>query len=292
MLGFGSMELRGEPQGRALHESDVGRLLGDVLDAGVDLIDTSIDYGIAEERLGRHLAARRDEFFLATKCGCQADWRPAAPDERAPHDYRRANIVAGLEQSLRRLRTDHVDLLQVHLSPSVAVLERDDLIATLADLRDQGKVRFLGMSGVLPHLPEHLALGVFDVFQIPYSAVQPQHAAVIQQAADAGAGVIVRGGVAKGAPSGDARAVDRYADYATAWSAAGLDDLLAGMAPMTFALRYTISHPGMTSAIVGTASRDHLAANLAAVREGPLPDDVLAEAGRRLATVEPVRGRT
>lgn len=291
VLGYGSMELRGAPRGRDLDEAEVGALLGAVLDAGIDLIDTSIDYGLAEERIGRHLAHRRDEFFLASKCGCVVGWTPGSPEARGPHDYGRDNIVAGVEQSLRRLRTDRLDLLQVHLSPSVAVLEHDDVVATLHDLQAQGKVRFIGMSGRLPHLPDQLATGAFDVFQIPYSAVQRQHGGLIDEAARRGAGVIVRGGVAKGAPSGEAGVAERHADYAAAWRALEVDDLLDGMSPMEFALRFTISHPGMTSTIVGTASRAHLADNLAAARKGPLPPDVHAEAERRLDRIEDVEGR-
>lgn len=291
VLGYGSMELRDAPQGRPLDEATVGALLGEVLDAGIDLLDTSPDYGIAEERIGRHLAHRRDEFFLASKCGCLVGWSPESPEDRAPHDYARDNIVAGVEQSLRRLDTDHLDLLQVHLSPSLEVLQRDDVVATLQDLRAQGKTRFIGMSGTLPHLADHLDLGVFDVFQIPYSAVQRQHEDAIARAARDGAGVIVRGGAAKGAPSGDERSARRHTAYADAWRALEVDDLLDGMSPMTFALRFTISHPGMTSTIVGTASSAHLRANLDAVEAGPLPPERYAEALRRLDAIEPVAPR-
>jgi aryl-alcohol dehydrogenase-like predicted oxidoreductase len=282
VLGYGSMELRGPPRGRELDESAVGRLLNRVLDAGVDLIDTSIDYGVAEERIGRHIGHRRDEYVLASKCGCLVDWTPSSPEERAPHDFARANLVAGVEQSLRRLRTDHLDLLQVHVSPSRSVLEAEDVAGTLAELRDQGKVRFLGMSGTLPHVVDHLAMGIFDVFQIPYSLLQREHEGVISEAASRGAGVIVRGGAGKGTPSGEERQVARYAELADAWTGAGIDDLLDDMDPMTFTLRFTISHPGMTSTIVGTASSEHFDRNRAAVGRGPLPAALYEETKRRL----------
>jgi aryl-alcohol dehydrogenase-like predicted oxidoreductase len=77
-----------------------------------------------------------------------------------PHDYRAANVRAGVEQSLRLLRTDHLDLLQVHLSPSRSELEAGGTAEELQALRDAGKVRFIGMSGTLPHLPDHIAMGV------------------------------------------------------------------------------------------------------------------------------------
>ena len=70
-------------------------------------------------------------------------------------------------------------------------------------LREAGKVRFIGMSGTLPHLPEHIAMGVFDVFQIPYSALQREHEDLISAAAAVGAGTLIRGGAARGAPAQD-----------------------------------------------------------------------------------------
>ena len=187
LLGYGAMELRGPPRSPALSEHEAGALLNTLLDGGVTLIDTSISYGMSEELIGRHLSRRRHEYFLASKCGC-------IPERPLDHDYRRDNIRIGLEQSLRRLATDHLDLLQVHASPTRAQLEADATIETLLALRDEGKVRWVGMSGTLPDLPDHLEMGVFDVFQIPYSALQREHENLIDAAAAAGAGTLIRGG--------------------------------------------------------------------------------------------------
>lgn len=281
VLGFGAMELRDEPKGRALDEGEVERLLNAVLDLGITLIDTSIDYGRSEERIGRHLAHRRSEFVLASKCGCPVDADARTASGGTPHDYTGANIRAGVEQSLRRLRTDHLDLLQVHMSPSVAEMERAGTLETLTDLRDEGKVRFLGMSGTRPNLVDHLALDLFDVFQIPYSLLEPEDAPLISRAAGSGVGVLARGATGRGAfaVGGPSR---RGTDLRSTWDAAGLDELGEGMTPAEFTLRYTISHPGVTSALAGTASLDHLRANVEAVARGPLPDELLAEATRRV----------
>jgi len=284
-LAYGAMELRGAPKGRDLVDEDVGRLLNTVLDSGITLIDTSIDYGLSEELIGRHVGHRRDEFVLASKCGCPLVEDPDLPTRMGPHDYSRDNIVAGVEQSLRRLRTDRLDVLQVHLTPSRETLEADDVVATLHDLQASGKVRFIGMSGILPHLDDHIAMGVFDVFQIPYSVVQPQHGAAIDAAAASGAGVIVRGGAARGVPSGGERATERNPELTDVWGRAGLQELLDGMSAMEFTLRATLSHRGMTTNIVGTLNPDHLAENIAATGRGPLPPDVLEEARRRVAGV-------
>ena len=71
-LGYGSMELRGVPRGREVSEEQAERILNAVLDAGINFVDTSIDYGVAEERIGRYISQRRSEYFLASKCGCLA----------------------------------------------------------------------------------------------------------------------------------------------------------------------------------------------------------------------------
>ena len=285
-LGYGAMELRGPPGGPAIADDEAGRLLNALLDGGINLVDTSIDYGRSEELIGRYLAPRRDEFFLASKCGCMLEVPPGAQPP-FPHDYSAANVRAGVEQSLRRLRTDRIDLVQVHMSPSREQMEEDDTIEAMLALRAEGKVRFLGMSGILPNLAEHIAMGVFEVFQIPYSAVQREHEELIAAAAAGGAGVLVRGGAARGAPSEDKSwtvppiGLDEGVAQRR-WEAAGIDELLEGMSRQEFVLRFTLSHPGLSSTIVGTSRLDHLQSNLAIAAKGPLPADLYAEAKRRL----------
>jgi aryl-alcohol dehydrogenase-like predicted oxidoreductase len=76
ILGFGAMELRGQPRGPAITDDDAGRVLNAVLDGGINLIDTSVDYGRSEELISRYLSDRRDEYFLASKCGCPLEPPP------------------------------------------------------------------------------------------------------------------------------------------------------------------------------------------------------------------------
>jgi aryl-alcohol dehydrogenase-like predicted oxidoreductase len=287
ILSYGAMELRGLPRAPAIPEDEAGRLLNAVLDAGINLIDTSVDYGVSEELIGKHVSHRRDEYFLASKCGCPLS-PPADATPPYQHDYTAANVRADVEQSLRRLRTDRLDLVQVHMSPSRAQLEADDTVATLDALRDEGKVRFLGMSGILPHLPDHIAMGEFDVFQIPYSAVQREHEDLITAAAEAGAGTLIRGGVARGAAADDKNWSSGPLGLAQGegqrrWQSAAIGDLLDGMSPMEFMLRFTLSHPALSTTIVGTSNADHLRSNLAMAEKGPLPADLYEAARERLA---------
>jgi len=290
-LGFGGLELRGMVAGvgRPLSPGEPERILNAVLDAGINYIDVAVDYGEAESHIGRCIGRRRQAFFLATKCGCPLDVSQFSPSERTRygvplprlHDYSRDNIIAACHQSLRRLQTDYLDILQFHFSPARAVLEQEDAIATLQELKQQGKIRFLGCSSMLPNLTDHIEMGVFDVFQIPYSALQPEHETAIAEAAKAGAGIVVRGGVARGEP-GEGHGL---ADVWTLWERANMDELLAGMSATTFMLRFTITSPNAHTTIVGTLSPDHLQENVAAVLQGPLPTDVHTEAKRRLMAV-------
>ena len=201
MLGYGAMELRGAPRGRDVTEAQAETILHAVLDAGINYIDTSIDYGVSEERIGRYIGDRRSEYYLASKCGCLVGAPPAPRGQTSPHVFTRDNILAGVEQSLARMRTDYLDVLQFHISPSRRTLEEHGALETVLELKRAGTIRFVGMSGTLPNLADHIAMGVFDVFQIPYSAVEREHEAIIAAAAKAGAGIVIRGGAAKGAPT-------------------------------------------------------------------------------------------
>jgi aryl-alcohol dehydrogenase-like predicted oxidoreductase len=281
-LGYGAMELRGEPRGPAVTETEAANVLNAVLDAGINFIDTSPDYGSSEEHIGRSISHRRGEYFLASKCGCLVGARPAPAGQRNAHVFTAENVRAGVEQSLRRMKTDHLDLVQFHASPGRDELEREGGLAELQKLQAEGKVRFLGMSGTLPNLREHIGMGVFDEFQIPYSALEREHEAAIAEAATAGAGIVIRGGVARGAPTDWDRARPNL-PVRDRWEQANLDALLDGISRMEFTLRFTLSLPELATTIVGTRNPAHLRDNLAAAVKGPLPATVMEEAKRRLA---------
>src|SRR5262245_23824544 len=281
MLGYGAMELRVAPRGRDVTEAQAETILNTVLDAGINYLDTSIDYGLSEERIGRYIANRRSDYYLASKCGCMVGADPALRGQRNRHVYTRDNIRAGVEQSLRRMRTDYLDVVQFHGSPSRQALEEHGALEMVRELQQEGKVRFIGISSTLPHLTDHIAMGVFDVFQIPYSALQREHEAVISAAADGGAGIVIRGGAAKGAPSEGKQEGSQWAR----WQQARLDDLLEDMTRMEFILRFTFSHPEMDTNIVGTINPAHLQDNIRALLKGPLPETIYVEAKRRLEAV-------
>ncbi len=283
VVGYGAMELRGAPhrRPRPLSPDGAREVLQTVLDEGITFIDTSVDYGLSEELIGRFIGDRRDEYILASKAGCPLDHQPDAGHGALPHDFSAANIRTGLEQSLRRLNTDHLDLLQLHISPSLEVIRAQDVIATLTALRDAGHIRAFGISSTLPNIDDHLAIPELSALQVPYSALERDLEARIDTAHGQGLGIIVRGGVAQG---GNRPKTTATGEPVT-WEQTGLDELRDGDTREGFLLRFAISNPAVTTVIVGTANPEHVRANLSAARRGRLSDDVHTEARRRLDAV-------
>ena len=264
-LGWGAADRR------VWNEDLAESICNSVLDAGINYVDTANDYGRSEEFIGKLISHRRDEFYLASKCGCV----PGG----GSHVWTEENAFRGLHESLSRLRTDYLDLMQLH-NPTVNECERGRLVEALNEMRDQGKVRWIGISTTLPHLPTFLEWGVFDTFQIPYSALERQHEEWIARVAEAGIGTVIRGGVALGEPGQGLGIPERWRGF----SGAKLEDLQeADESRTAFMLRFTLTHPGIDTIIVGTQNPAHLRENVVAVNRGPLPADVYEEAKRRLS---------
>ena len=253
---------------------EAGRLLNGVLDSGINLIDTSPDYGHSEELIGSHLGHRRDEFFLATKCGC-----PSSPGRRAAvrprtttrreHPRRRRAEPAPHAHGPPRPRP-------VPLSPSQAGWRRTAGRGA-AGAAEEGKVRFIGMSGTLPQPRRPDRDGglrrvpdpVFGAAARARGADRSRRRRPAPARSSAAAWrAAPRPRTRPGAPSRSLRAPAAASD----WESAGLDEILpAGMNRMEFTLRFTLSHPGLSTAIVGTANPDHCSRTSMPRGEGPAP---------------------
>lgn len=279
-LGYGAMEIFG-PGICGRRERQAERILNAALDAGINFLDTAYDYGLSEEYIGRFISRRRNEYFLATKCGCTTQTY-----ETQSHLWTRENLLRNIDASLRRLKTDHVDVWQLH-NPSVEDVQAGDLAGVMEEVKAAGKVRWIGASSTLPHITTLLEWRVFDTFQIPYSALDRTHDHILTEAARTGAGTIIRGGVARGAPGLQRRIRVRLGlrphDPWAIWQTARLDELrMPGESRTAFVLRFAIAHPDAHTIIVGTLNPEHLAENLRAAETGPLSAEVYAEARRRL----------
>ena len=283
VLGFGAMELRGPkspiPKGRPVDPVQAETALNVALNHGINLIDTSIDYGESEGLIGRFISHRRNEFLLASKCGCNADTDAVEAGKAPRHIYTRENIINGVERSLKRLNTDYLDLLQFHGSPPPEF--REEAVQALLDLKRDGKTRFIGVSDVLPTVAHFVDMRVFDAFQFPYSALDSAHESLITQLGQFGVGTLIRGGIARGEPGHGLADPTLWGN----WDLANLDELLDGMNRFEFLLRYTISHPDLSTTIIGSMNPDHIRRNVTAAGRGPLLESTCAEVRRRLAAV-------
>ncbi len=275
-LGFGAMEVRGPRvwNGRPVTDSESEIILNAVLNSGINFIDTAYDYGRSEELIGRFISRRRHEYILATKCGCTLV--DHGDHDETPHVWTRDNLLHNIDTSLSRMKTDYIDLLQLH-GPTVQQTEEGQLVDVLKEIQATGKVRWIGISTYLPHITSYIESGQYDTFQVPYSALEREHENLIHAAGVGGAGVIIRGGVGRGEPGAGLGSADRW----SLWEKAGLDDLLEeGESRTGFLLRFTLTHPQLSTTIVGTKNPEHLAENVRYAQKGSLGLEVYEEAKR------------
>src|SRR4051812_7839466 len=269
-LGYGAMELAGAPKARAISESDAIRFINRVVDLGINYIDTSIDYGLSEQLIGKALQHRRAEIILASKCACQVGIEGVGRGGEK-HIYTGENVTAGVEQSLRRLRTDHLDVVQVHGNPSRKELEDGGVIDALLKLQRQGAVRHLGISSRLPLLAEFVDVDYFSVVQVPYSALQRQNEDVIAALSRAGKAVVARGVTGRGAPAKDwtTRPIGTAdGEVQQLWKSGRLDELLDGMSRIEFMIRFVLSNDAVDLPLLATTNEAHLAANIKYAMKG------------------------
>ncbi len=283
VLGYGAMELR------HLNETDAGTILNAVLDQGINYIDTSPDYGPSEEYIGKTLSQRRAEYKLASKCGCNVD---ASGKGLSPaHVWTRTQLLWNIEHSLRLLKTDHLDVWQLHgTAPEELPGGRnDEVIQTLQEIKQQGKVGAIALSfknggGSDPWYPggygQHylrqiLDFGVFDVLQIVYGGMVRTNEKGIALAASQGVGTVVRG------------VVKLYqTSFPDLFKSSGTAELCgSGESMSQFLLRFAMNQGGISTMIIGTRNPAHLAENIRAAEAGPLPADTYREAALRLAAV-------
>ena len=281
-LGFGAMELKDvvENGGRLPTEEHAGAVLNAVLNSGINFIDTAWCYDRSEEFIGRFISNRRDEYVLATKCGHW--WR----NDHDHSGWSPEGMMNCIDQSLQRLKTDHVDILQLHNATPDDVRTHDS-INTLKEIQTQGKTRFIGISTVLPHIEEFMEMDIFDTFQVPYSAMEPEHEEVIRRAAEKGIGTIIRGGVALGTPDlEDAAKRQTGVKVKNRWEAADLGSFAPEINPMEMMLRFTASHRHIHSIIAGTQNLEHIANNIRTIQKGELDGDLVRQIKDRVASIK------
>jgi aryl-alcohol dehydrogenase-like predicted oxidoreductase len=276
VLGFGGSEIG--YQGASART--VARLLGSALDAGLNVVDTAECYEDSERLIGQALRGRRAECLLLTKCGHaggfhRPDWRPEA-------------LRRSIERSLARLETDYLDLIQLH-SCSLETLRRGDAIEALERARERGWARYLGYSGDGAAARYAVACGRFDVLQISVSlADQEAIDGVLPLARARGLGVIAKRPLANAAWTHARRPAEPYyQEYWRRLRTLAYPFLADGAEAAATALRFTLTVPGVHTAIVGTARPGRWAENAAGLARGPLPRHAYEAIRRRWREVAP-----
>ena len=256
-LGLGAGSLGDE----GLTDTYAAKLLHTALDLGVRLIDTAPSYGVSEDRIGRHLAARRQEFVLSTKVGYGIDGVP---------DWTSECIRRGIDRALQRLRTEHIDIVLLH-SCDLQVLQRGEVIDALERAKLSGKIGVAGYSGENEGMRFALKCGSFGCLETSINVCDQKGLDdVVPSAQSAGIGVIAKRPVANAPWRFAQRPVGHYAEeYWHRWKTMDIDAL--GQDWQSLALRFAVWHTGAHSCIVGTASIEHLRQNAVIVAQGPLP---------------------
>src|SRR5215467_10645131 len=242
ILGFGGSEIGYQ----GVRGRTVTRLLDGALDAGLNVIDTAECYENSEELIGAAVGGRRREFYLFTKCGhgrgwSRGDWRPAA-------------LLASIERSLKRLATDHLDLIQLH-SCGLAELRAGDVIGALERARERGLTRYIGYSGDGEAARYAIECGRFDTLQTSVSiADQEALDLTLPLARERGVGVIAKRPLANAAWRYARKPAEPY--YQAYWARLRALDYPFLREPRddgaSTALRFTLAAPGVHTAIVGT----------------------------------------
>jgi aryl-alcohol dehydrogenase-like predicted oxidoreductase len=261
VLGFGGAEI-GFEQAAA---DTVEKLLHGALDAGLNVIDTAECYLNSEGLIGQAVAGRRKDFYLFTKCG--------HPEGLGTEDWRPVSLLRSIERSLKRLRTDRLDLIQLH-SCSEAELRKGDVIAALEEARKRGWTRYVGYSGDGAAARYAVECGRFDTLQTSVSvADQEALELTLPLARQRQMGVIAKRPIANAAWRYTSQPDNAY--VVPYWERLRkLDyDFLRGdpKAAAGTALRFTLSVHGVDTAIVGTTKPGRWRENAELLAAGPLP---------------------
>ena len=288
-LGFG-----GAPVG--LLETDqrqVAEILNTLLDRGVNLIDTAASYRGSEEAIGEAIGHRRDDYVLVSKCGQDfEDIEGTAWSSLA--------IEQTVERALRRLKTDHIDVMLLHTC-DLETLKKGEALGALVKARDAGKVRFVGYSGDNDAAAHAAGLGEVAVIETSVSICdQANIDTVLPEARQNNVGVLAKRPIANAAWKDASEQRGVYVDYAKTYSdrltkmAIAPADLgfpgEVGTAWSEIALRFTLSQPGVTTAIVGTTKTSNVERNLEALSKGVLAENVVAELRRAFRRAEAAAG--
>ena len=279
VLGFGGSEIGYQ----RTSEETVAELLNSALDAGLNVIDTAECYQGSEEVLGKAVSHRRKEFYLFTKCG-----HPNGV-ESAPN-WSKDSILQSIERSLKRLQTDKLDIVQLH-SCSESELRKGEAIDALQTARKKGYTRYIGYSGDSRAAHYAVECDAFDTLQTSINiADQEAIDLTLPLAREKNMGVIAKRPIANVAWKTGHKPIESYHhEYWERLRKLNYDFLQHSDLERTIsiALRFTLSVPGVHTAIVGTTKPERWKENAKLLEAGPLSKEQFEAIQHRWEEVAP-----
>lgn len=267
VLGFGGAEIG---YGRTEQER-VDKLLNSAIDQGLDAIDTAECYADSEVLIGNAIADRRDDYYLFTKVGHHRG-------EDGLDPWSAEGVIAQIERSLKRLKTDHVDLVHLH-SCGIDVLERGEATGALEKAREQGKTRFIGYSGDAQAARYAVESNKFDTLMTSMSVFDQESIDLtLPLCREQDMGVIVKRGIGNAVWRYDELPPSGYHhEYWKRMQKLDYDfmrkdnrDNEGPDGPAGTALRFILAMDGVHTNIVGTTNPTRFAQNAELLAAGPL----------------------
>ncbi|MDP1678036.1 MAG: aldo/keto reductase [Bacteroidota bacterium] len=277
LLGFGALEIgRNWPYWRREKEdfirpseTDAIKVIHSALDQGINFFDTAPAYFQSEEILGKAFKGIRKNVLIATKCG---EWFDG---EKSVYNYSYSETKKFIENSLKLLRTDYIDLLQIH-SANADIIRNGETLAAMKDVQKEGKVRFIGLS---TDFEDAALLAIeskeYDSIQISHNAINLLMSKnVFPLAQKSNIGIIIKDGMARGMLS------PKYSDIADSKQKETIEQLMKiaqknDLTLSELAISYVISSLIVSSVIVGTKKIEHLYSNVSVIQRPLLSHDTL-----------------
>lgn len=286
VLGFGGSEIGYE----RTDDATVSKLLNAALDAGLNVVDTAECYIASEEQIAKAIGHRRNDYHLFTKVG---HWIPEGKEES--WGWTKEGVLASIDRSLQRLKTDHVELVQIH-SCRVDQLKQGGCVEGLQEAQKQGKTRFIGYSGDREAAVYAIGMDVFDALQTSVNIADQQSIDLfLPQAKAKNLGVIAKRPIANAAwryddtPGNDYHVEywKRFQKLKFPFAFGDARNVQGPEGPAGIALRFTLQQPGVHVAIVGTSKPQRWAENAAITQAGPLKPEQLKAIRDRWKEVAP-----
>jgi aryl-alcohol dehydrogenase-like predicted oxidoreductase len=266
----------------SLNDSAIAsKILNLALDQGINFLDTAACYGNSEEWIGKFIAHRRNEYFLATKAGHILNGNYGKP-------WTYQTILDSINRSLKKMRTSYLDLVQLH-SCGTDILKKGEAINALQQAKHEGKTRFIGYSGNLVTAEWAVQSNIFDTIQVNFNLLdQFALTSLLKEAKQKKIGVITKHSIANavwGAQNISDRSLEVYRQRAKAMSE---EIAITKMPqnPILTALGFVLAHTEIDVALVGTKNIKHMEENINLFKNDlPIPCEVVYELRSRFRNI-------